>query len=240
LLLAFTWCIMYAAADLTRKRRLPGALLAAVGVWSVVSASSVSSLAFATHDSPSYLPFSWARNYVLKNSDTSTLIISRSTLMFTLYGRASISEPQANRSPEKLVRARDLGLYRDIWAIQDYTINRKLNAWVETRESRLDQRLVLQPIAEFDYSPETHLRISRVVGFDPKRPAGTVLLKGEQDNETNQDKDWSTNLDAGVKGGPRVILTQRPAGEAPAIPTATEMPDNLEDLDKMIMSELPQ
>jgi hypothetical protein len=239
--LAFTWCIMYMAAHFARGRKVPVALLAALGVWSVVSASTVSSLAFATHDSPSYLPFNFARDYVLKNADTSVLVVCRSTLMFTLYGRPSISEAQANRSPEKLMRARDLGLYKDVWVIQDVTINRRLNAWVETRECRLDRRLVLQPLTEFAYSPETHLRISRVVGFDPKRPAGTVILQGEKEIQTNpsRDTDWGTNLDAGVNG-PKVLMTQRPEGEPAAIPTATEMPASLEDLDRMIMSELPQ
>jgi len=237
--LAFAWCIMFVAAQMLRGRKLSGWVLAVVGVWAVVSSAPVSSRAFATKEEPSYLPFRWMRQYVLSHADPSVLLVARSTLMFTLYGQPSQAIARVNLAPEKVMEAQKLGLYREVWVAQELTINKRLNAWVPNKEARLDNRLILEPLAEFAYNPEYHIRISRVVGFDPKRPAGTMILMGEKagQSESSHKLAWN-NQDAG-SAGPNFLLTERPAGEAPAVPTMTELPADPSELDVMMMQNLP-
>ncbi len=238
--LAFAWCILFVTAHMLRGRKLPGLALAAVGIWSVVSAAPVSSRAFATNEPEAYQAYRWARQYVLGHADPMVLVVARSTMMFTLYGRPSVSIGQANVAPEKLVTAKELGVYHDVWVVQEYMINRRLNAWMEYPSARLDQRLILEPVAEYAIHPEIKVRISRVVGYDPKRPAGTVILPGDVGTATVTDTEMPWDYKGeGAQGGGSTPLTERPADQPAAVPTAKELPANMSDLEKMITHQLP-
>jgi hypothetical protein len=238
--LAFTWSILYVAAQWLHGRKLPGPVLAAFGVYAVVFAAPVSSLAFATNEHETYQTYRWARQYVLSHADQTVLMVSPSTIMFTLYGQPSVSIAQANFAPEKLVSARDLGLYREVWVLQELMINRRLNAWVEYQNARLDQRLILQTVAEWEIRPEVRVRISRVVGFDPKRPAGTVRFPSEVGTATLSSTEvaWDAQ-DTAATEPQSAPLTARPADEPAAVPTAKDLPADLPEVEKLLMHQLP-
>jgi hypothetical protein len=237
--LAFVWCILYVAVELLRGRRLPGVVLAIFGVYAVVSSAPVSSRAFATSEHQSYLAYRWVRQYLQAHADPSVLVITRATVMCTLFGQPSVPMGIVNVAPEKVIESQKLGMYREVWAVQEVAINHRYNTWLEYPSARLDQRLVLQTLAEYPIRPEIHIRISKVVGFDPKRPAGTVKLPGETGTATlgGTDAAWDSQS-AGIKGS-EVMMTQRPADLPLAVPTLTELPADPADLEMMMMHQLP-
>ncbi len=239
--LVFVWCVMYAAAAwVNRGRRLPGCWLIGLGVWAVAASAPVSSWAFATGESEAYQTFRWARQYMQDHGGDDVLIASRSTLMFTLYGQPSVSIGKVNVAPQKVANLTKLGLYREVWAIQEYMINRKLNAWVELQSARLDQRLTLEPIIEYPLSPTIRVRISRVTGFDPTKPAGTVLLGGEVGTAAAT----LPNVAGGIyqreaQTNTERVLTARKEGEPAAVQSVQEIPEDYSDLREMIIRQLP-
>jgi hypothetical protein len=177
---------------------------------------------------------------VLSHADHTVLLVAPSTIMFTVYGQPSVSIAQANFAPEKLVSARELGLYREVWVLQELMINRRLNAWVEYQNARLDQRLILEPVAEWEIRPEVRVRISRVVGFDPKRPAGTVRFPSEVGTATlsTTQLPWD-GQDSAATEPQSAPLTARPADEPAAVPTAKDLPADLPGVEEMLMKQLP-
>jgi hypothetical protein len=238
--IAFAWCAMYVAAQWRPGRALPGWVLGFTGIYAIVAAAPVSSEAYMTNEHNTYVTYHWAQQYVTTHADKSVLIVTRADLLFTLYGYPNIPIGLANRVPEKVVNTVRLGLYRDVWAIQELMLNQKLNAWVEMPTARLDRRLVLQTIAEYPLGPEARVRISRIVAFDPKRPAGTVVLRGELPaTGSNATSDTFMFEYTGSALRTENILTARPEGEPPAIPSLSELPKNADDMDNMIYQQYP-
>jgi len=215
-------------------------VLAGFGLYAVVFAGPVSSLAFATNEHETYQTYRWARQYVLSHADQTVLMVSPSTIMFTLYGRPSVSVAQANFAPEKLMGAKELGLYHEVWVLQEMMISQRLNSWIEYPNSRLDRRLILEPVAEWEIRPELRVRISRVVGFDPKRPAGTVRLpkRGGTATLSTTQVAWDSQ-DTAATEPQSAALTARPADEPAAVPTAKDLPADVAGVEDMLMHQLP-
>jgi Flp pilus assembly protein protease CpaA len=243
LCMTFSWCAMYVAAQWIRRRPIPNWFLITLGIYAVISSAPVSSWAFETNDQEAYQSFSWARDYVLSHADLDTLIIARSTLMFTLYGRPSAPLGSANAAPEKLINVKKLGFYHDVWVIQEVTLNAHLNAWVELPAARLDRRVKLETIAEYPIRPETHVRISRVVGYDASQPGGTAVLQGELNRTAESDSAFPAwDYPPPSPNDKYNLISVRPADEPPAVDSMTELPtgpDGLNDLDRKMMEQLP-
>ncbi|HVU37783.1 MAG TPA: glycosyltransferase family 39 protein [Opitutales bacterium] len=241
LYMAFAWCAMFAATTFMHGRPLPTWAVGAAALYAVAAAAPVSSEAYVTNDFQTYLTYKWARDYVLKHADESVLIVSRASVMFTLYGQANIHMGIANHDPKKVFNVVPLGLYRKVWVVQEYTLNAKLNAWVEYPPARLDQRLILKTIAEYDSNMSCHVRISEVVGYDPAKPAGVRRLKGEMDAATTE----KTRADLGGDYVPPAgsetanILTARPADEPPAFPMFTELPGDAQSFADYLSHQYP-
>ncbi len=235
----FVLCAMFVAARLLRGRLLPGWVVAGTAVYAVAAAAPVSSEAYMTNDMQSYVTYRWARDYVLKHADQSVLIISRASVMFTMYGQANIHMGIANHNPAKVANVLPNGLYRDIWVVQEYTRNAKLNAWVEYPPARLDQRFILKTIAEKDTNINFHVRISRVVGYDPARPAGVRRLQSEMDAATTDDTRKKLGGDYVAPSGTESVLTQRPADEPPAYPTLTQVPTDELEFNDYLLHQYP-
>jgi len=225
--LTFGFCAMFALARGLRGRVLPGWVLGGTALYVVVAAAPVSSEAYMTNDHQTYVSYSWARDYVQKHADNGVLLVTRASVMFTLYGQPCIPIGLANFKPLKVVNTVQLGLYREVWVIQEYTINRRLNAWVEYPPARLDQRILLKPMIEFACNTTYHLRISKVIGYDGAKPAGTVVLAGELKGDTQTIKE-GLGGDYVPPTSKNYLLTERPADEPAAIPMTTDLPDGTE------------
>jgi hypothetical protein len=236
---AFTWCAMYAAAHFCKKRFLPNWVLGFAAIYTVAAAAPVSSEAYMTSEHQTFVAYRWARDYVLSHdADKSILIISRASVMFTIYGIPNVHMGIANIVPLKVADTVQLGYYREIWVVQEYTLNGKLNAWVEYPPARLDKRLVLKPVAEFAYRTDSRLRISKVVGYDGTKPAGTTVLQGELSGDTIKIREGL----GGEYSAPTTtdnLLTERPADEPPAVPMLTQLPKDPADLDVFLSHQYP-
>jgi hypothetical protein len=239
LYMAFTWCAMYAAAYWCRGRSLPNWVLGFTALYTVAAAAPVSSEAYMTSEHQTFVSYRWARDYVLAHdADKSILIISRASVMFTVYGIPNVHMGIANAMPLKVFNTVRLGFYHKIWAVQEYTLNQKLNAWVEYPPARLDQRLILKTIAEFAYRSDSRMRISEVVGYDGTKPAGTVVLQGELTGDTIKIREGL----GGEYSAPTTtdnLLTQRPADEPPAVPMLTQLPADPADLETFLSHQYP-
>jgi hypothetical protein len=238
LYLAFAVCAMFVAARWLGGRRLPGWVLGATAIYAVAAAAPVSSEAYMTNDHQTYVSYRWARDYVLKHADPGVLIVTRASVMFTLYGQPCLPIGIANREPLKVVNTVPLGLYREVWVIQEFDIDGPLNAWVEYPPARVDQRIMLKTMAEFACNTMYHIRISKVVGYDGSKHAGTVSLKGEHTGDTEKIK-AELGGDYNTPSGTENELTQRPADEDPAIPMLTELPANAQDLAEFLKKQYP-
>jgi hypothetical protein len=236
--MAFAWCVMYVAATWLRGRALPSGVLAVAGIYAVVASAPVSSAAYMTNEQLAYTTYTRAQDYVDANSDDTVLIITRANLLFTLYNRPNISMGVANRSPEKVANVVRLGFYTDVWVIQEMAMNKRLNAWVEYQPSRLDQRLVLEKIVDLPNQRGYLTRISRVVGYDPTRPAGTVVLEGELYGDSVKQRaglGWDyTGAPTSTEG----LLTERPDDEPPLIDSMSDVQD-FNELQELLYRELP-
>jgi Flp pilus assembly protein protease CpaA len=236
--LTFALCAMFILARGLRGRKVPGWVIGGTALYVVVAAAPVSSEAYMTNEHQTYVSYRWARDYVQKHADNSVLIVTRASVMFALYGQPCLPIGIANYEPAKVVNVVPLGLYREVWVIQEFTINRNLNAWVEFPSARLDQRFLVKPIAEFACRTDYHIRISRVVGYDGTKPAGTVVLAGELKGDTQTIKEGL----GGDYNPPRskdYLLTQRPADEPAAIPMLTELPENADDMEGYLNNQYP-
>jgi hypothetical protein len=238
LLTAFVFCAMFALARGLRGRKLPAWVIGGTALYAVVAAAPVSSEAYMTNDHQTYISYRWARDYVQKHADNGVLVITRASVMFTLYGQPCLPIDIANFNPLKVVNTVPLGLYREVWAIQEYALNARLNAWVEFPSARLDQRFILKPIAEFACDTMYHIRISKVIGYDGAKPPGTVVLRGELKGDTETIKeglggDWTPPT------GTNYLLTERPADEPAAVPMLTELPENAEDMEQFLNKQYP-
>ncbi len=237
--LAFVWCAMFALARWLNGRQPPAWIIGGAAVYAVVAAAPVSSEAYMTNEFQTYVSYHWAGDYVRKHADDSVLIVTRASVMFTLYGQPNVAIGVANRWPLKIVNTVPLGLYREVWVIQEYVLNGRLNAWVEFPSARLDQRIELKPMIEFACSTTYHIRISRVVGYDGTKHPGTVVLPMELDKskadfiKTHLGGDWKppTNTDN--------LLTERPADEPPAVPMLTQLPEDAEEMAKFLSRQYP-
>jgi len=239
LYMAFTWSAMFAAAQICRKRFLPNWVLGFTGLYAIAAAAPASSEAYMTSEHETFISYRWARDYVVAHDqDKSILIVSRASVMFTVYGIPNIHMGIANAEPLKVANAVRLGLYREVWVVQDYSLNRQFNAWVEYPPARLDRRLVLQTVAEDDYRTDFHIRISRVIGFDGTKPAGTVVLPGELTGDT-------VTIREGLGGEYKAPtsteneMTARPADEPPAIPMLTELPQDPAEMGIFMSHQYP-
>ncbi|HTB62259.1 MAG TPA: hypothetical protein VK737_01615 [Opitutales bacterium] len=236
--LAFAVCAMYVASRWLNGRRLPGWVIGGTAIYAVAAAAPVSSEAYMTNDHQTYVSYRWARDYVLKHADPGVLIVTRASVMFTLYGQPCLPIGIANREPLKVVNTVPLGLYREVWVIQEYDIDGPLNAWVEYPPARLDQRIELKTMAEFACNTMYHIRISKVVGYDGSKKAGTVSLKGEHSGDTEKIK-AELGGDYNTPSGTENELTQRPEDEDPAIPMLTELPPTSSDLAEFLKKQYP-
>ncbi len=236
---AFTWCAMFAAALWCRRRALPNWVLGFTALYAVAAAAPASSEAYMTSEHQTFVSYRWARDYVLSHdTDKSILIISRASVMFTVYGIPNVHMGIANAVPLKVADTVRLGFYHEVWAVQEYTLNQRLNAWVEYPPARLDRRLILKPIAEFSYRSDSRIRISKVVGYDGTKPAGTTVLQGELQGDTIKIREGL----GGEYSAPTTtdnLLTQRPADEAPAVPMLTQLPTDPADLEKFLSHQYP-
>ncbi len=239
LYIAFAWCVMYAAARSLRGRTLPGWVIGAAAICAVVTAAPVSSEAYTTNELSTYITYRWARDYVLKHADPSVLIVSRASVMFTLYGLPNIHLGIANHNPYKVFNVVQLGLYREVWVVQEYTLNGKLNAWVEWPAARLDQRILLKTIAEDVSNVGVHVRISKIVGYDATRPAGVRRLAAELDASTTEQEKKDLGGDYVPPTGTEAPITERPADEPPAFPTITQLPADQKEFNKFLGSQYP-
>ncbi len=237
--LAFVWCAMFALTRWLNGRTAPAWLVGGTALYAVVAAAPVSSEAYMTNEFQTYVSYRWAGDYVRKHADQSVLIVTRASVMFTLYGQPNIPIGLADREPLKVVNTVSLGLYRDVWVIQEYVLNGPLNAWVEFPSARLDQRIQLKPMAEFACNTMYHIRISRVVGYDGTKPPGVVSLASELD------KSKTENIKAGLGGdyaaptSTNYLLTERPEDEPPAVPMLTQLPDDGEEMAKFLSRQFP-
>jgi hypothetical protein len=236
---AFTWCAMFAAARICSKRLLPNWVLGFTGLYAVAAAAPVSSEAYMTAEHPTFVAYRWARDYVLSHDqDKSILIVSRASVMFTVYGIPNVHMGIANFVPLKVADTVRLGFYRDIWVVQEYTLNQRMNAWVEYPPARLDRRLELKTIVEFPYLKDARIRISRIVGYDGTKPAGTVVLPGELKGDTATIRE-GLGGDYSAPTATDNLLTQRPADEPPAIPMLTQLPADPAELDSFLSHQYP-
>jgi len=234
----FALCAMFALARGLRGRKVPGWVLGATAIYAVVAAAPVSSEAYMTNDHQTYVSYRWAREYVQKHADIGVLVVTRASVLFTLYNQPCLPIGFANHNPLKVVNVVQLGLYREVWVIQEYTLSHRLNAWVEYPSARLDQRIQLKPMAEFACDTMYHIRISRVVGFDGTKPAGTVVLPGELKGDTQTIKE-GLGGDYPAPSGKDNLLTERPADEPPAVPMLTELPEDSHDMAEFLNHQYP-
>jgi len=237
---AFTWCAMYAAALWCKNgRSLPNWVLGFTAIYAVAFAAPVSSEAYMTSEHQTFVSYRWARDYILAHdADKSILVVSRASVMFTVYGVPNVHMGIANIVPLKVVNTVSLGLYREVWVVQEYTLNGPQNAWVEYPPARLDHRIVLKTIAEYSYRTDSRIRISKVMGYDGTKPAGTTVLPGELKGDTITIREGlggeysaPTNTDN--------LQTQRPADEPPAIPMLTQLPADPAELDNFLSHQYP-
>jgi len=236
---AFTWCAMFAAAQIWRGRTLPNWVLGFAGLYAVAAAAPAASEAYMTSEHQTFVSYRWARDYVLAHdADKSILIVSRASVMFTVYGVPNVHMGIANTVPLKVADTVRLGLYREVWVVQEYSLNQKLNAWVEYPPARLDRRLILQTVAELSYRTDFRLRISKIIGFDGTKPAGTVVLPGELHGDT-------ITIREGLGGeytppaSTENVLTERPVDEPPAIPMLTQLPEDPAEMGMFLSHQYP-
>ncbi len=235
---AFALSAMFILARGLRGRTLPAWVIGGTALYAVAAAAPVSSEAYMTNDHQTYTSYRWARDYVQKHADNGVLIVTRASVLFALYGQPCLPISIANTEPLKVVNVVPLGLYREVWVIQEYMLNGPLNAWVEFPSARLDQRFLLKPMIEFSTDTTYHLRISKVIGYDGTKPPGKVVLRGELKQDTQAIKE-GLGGDYNPPTGTDYLLTERPANEPAAIPMLTELPANAQDMEEFLEKQYP-
>jgi hypothetical protein len=229
---------MMVAAWALRAGRLPRWLAGAFLLWGVVASAPVSARATGTKQIQTNMTYSWASNYIMKNSDQSVLIISRANLLFIVNQRASVSTAVVNRHPLKVIDSLDAGLYSQAWVVEEDIINPETNRWVTHGGSGVDGRFILEEIpgAEMRPLPFMRSRILRVVGWDPTRPSGLA----------------ASTKDDNYPGG-SALESVNPSGETddvdtiggidtvdPAVPQYTALPSDYPGLAKKMFDLLPR
>jgi hypothetical protein len=131
----------------------------------------------ATKDmTPSY-EASWSVDYILKNCDESTLVLSASSLPFVCNERPAMGFAVAAHNEELLQLQWPKTPYRQILVLQDLIFNPETNQWEVWRGSNLTPTLpgmVLETVTERVFVSGYLARISRLVSYEAQAKTSAV------------------------------------------------------------------
>jgi hypothetical protein len=176
--LALLTSTLYASALLlnTPRRLRIAQVLAMVFIFGYTL--PVSARHQATKDMTASYETSWAVDYVLTHCDTSTLILSPSSLPFVCHERPAVGFAIAAHN-ESLLQFEWPKSYRQIFVLQELVHNANTGQWDVWRGSNLSETLpgmVLEPITEHVFIRGYLTRISRLIRYEPPASAPAVAV----------------------------------------------------------------
>ncbi len=181
-LLGLTWCALWLLSRWKKPRPPPWWIPGLAAVYAYGLAVPNMAEAQATHNLYPREMHAWAENWLETHAGPNTLAVAASPLPFIVYRRAGISLEEANKHPEKLKNAVDLGMYHDIYILQPLKLNPTTGKFEPEAEERVNPETgvvekintwKLHPGIQTEVVAETRLhtallgRILRVTGFNP-------------------------------------------------------------------------
>jgi hypothetical protein len=115
--------------------------------------------------------YDWALNWARDNTKgENNLYLAESVLGFGLNRQASLPFMVANAMPERVVLPKEWGIYDEIYTLEVLYHDTTGNEGTPSRYTALNQRFVLQSVAQKSIDINLFYRISRVVGLNEAEP----------------------------------------------------------------------
>jgi hypothetical protein len=204
-LLALTWCVLWLLGRNWSKATVPGWVVAGTVLYAVVVSVPTMAQARSTAQLYPHRLHDWALAWLAEHGGNDTLVLGRSQLPFIVYRQPAMSLSEANREPEQIQRALDLGLYRQVLIVQELVLNPHSGRFEAVIDGGLGPgtRLDTSPnptwrtevAAEARLHPRLLARILRITGYDPNLPKHPpppepVLMQPVEDKDKQNEYLW--------------------------------------------------
>jgi len=109
--------------------------------------------------------YNWMADYAAEHLDPDrSLFAAAGNGLFILKGMAAISTNELNEIPEKIMKMKEAGLYKEVYIGQFIRIDRVSGTEIDKSIDRLSPRFQLEPVAQRWVKLNYAFRISRIVG----------------------------------------------------------------------------